>query len=195
MSVTPQSILDYWLNDLGPEGWYKVDPKIDETIRKRFQRAWSAARTGAFDHWLLHADEALALIILLDQFPRNMFRGSGEAFSSDERALRLAKLAVARGHDLKVAEPARQFFYLPLMHSENLMDQDRCTRLMKCRMPETGPMNIPHARAHREVIRQFGRFPYRNEALGRKTSGEETAYLAAGGYAHTVKQMTEAANA
>jgi len=182
MSVTPQSILDFWLNEAGQEGWYKIDPEFDETIRKRFLRAWSAAKTGAFDHWLISPDSALALLILLDQFPRNMFRGSAEAFSSDERALRLAKLAVARGHDMKVAEPARQFFYLPLMHSENLQDQDRCARLMKCRMPETGPNNLPHARAHREVIRKFGRFPYRNEALHRHSTAPELDYVSAGGY-------------
>jgi uncharacterized protein (DUF924 family) len=189
MSVTPQRILDYWLNEIGEDGWYKVDPGVDETIRKKFLPAWRAARTGAFDDWLISPASALALVILLDQFPRNMFRGAAEAFASDERALRLAKLAVARGHDLKVEEPARQFFYLPLMHSENLQDQDRCARLMACRMPETGRRNLPHARAHREVIRQFGRFPYRNEALGRETSGVERDYLKAGGYSHTMKLL------
>ena len=189
MSVTPQGILEFWLNEVGQEGWYKSDPDLDDTIRRRFLRAWSAARTGAYDDWLISPDSALALVVLLDQFPRNMFRGAAEAFSSDRRALRLAKQAIARGHDLKIDEPARRFFYMPLMHSENLQDQDRCARLMKCRMPETGRVSLPHACAHREVIRQFGRFPYRNEALGRETSGEEQDYLAAGGYAHTMKTM------
>jgi uncharacterized protein (DUF924 family) len=193
MSVTPESIVEFWLNEVGEAGWYKVDPDLDATIRKRFLRAWRAAKTGAFDDWLIAPASALALVILLDQFPRNMFRGSGEAFSSDEKALRLAKLAVSRGHDMKVEEPARQFFYLPLMHSENLQDQDRCARLMKCRMPETGRKNLPHACAHRAVIREFGRFPYRNDALGRETSGEERDYLAAGGYAHTMKKMAATA--
>ena len=188
MSVTPQSILDFWLNDTGPAGWYGGGPELDEAIRKRFLLAWRAARTGAFDHWLLYPDSALALIILLDQFPRNMFRGDAEAFASDERALRLAKLAIARGHDLKVDEPARQFFYMPLMHSENLQDQDRCARLLRSRMPETGRNNLPHACAHREVIRRFGRFPYRNEALGRRTKPEESDYLDQGGYASTMKR-------
>ncbi len=193
MSVTSDSILEFWLNEVGQEGWYKVDEALDETIRKRFLRAWRAARNGAYDHWLTSPSTALALVILLDQFPRNMVRGSAEAFGSDRRALRLAKMAIARGHDMKVAEPARQFFYLPLMHSENLQDQDRCARLMASRMPETGRMNLPHACAHREVIRTFGRFPYRNAALGRPITPEEADYLKAGGYAHTIKQFSAAA--
>ncbi|TYO85024.1 DUF924 family protein [Oceanicella actignis] len=189
MSATPQEILEFWLNDVGEKRWYEASDDLDEAVRRRFSGAWRAARLGAFDHWLVDPSSALALIILLDQFPRNMFRDRPQAFAADERALRLAKLAIARGHDLRVPEPARQFFYLPLMHSEAIADQDRCVRLVAARMPQSRARNLPHARAHREVIRRFGRFPFRNAALGRASTPEEEAYLAAGGYARTVHDM------
>ncbi len=188
MQATPESILNFWLNEVGEAGWYAQSDELDDAIRKRFMQAWRSARLGSLDHWLVDPAASLALLILLDQFPRNMFRGESDSFASDERARRLAKLAIARGHDLRTDEPARQFFYMPLMHSECISDQDRSVRLFSCRMPKGRNANLPHARAHREVIRRFGRFPYRNEALGRETTEEEAAYLAAGGYAQTMKQ-------
>ncbi len=121
-----------------------------------------------------------------------MFRGSGRAFASDKVALAAAKQAISRDWDLRIDPPARQFFYLPLMHSEVLSDQDRCVRLMLDRMPERGGSNLLHARAHRQVIRDFGRFPYRNDALARHSTPKEQAYVAAGGYGATVREMTAA---
>ena len=118
-------------------------------------------RTGGCDDWARGPRGALALIVLLDQFPRNMFRDSPRAFATDDRALRASSLALARGWDLKIDGPIRQFCYMPFMHSERLTDQDRSVRLMKARMVDTD--NLLHARAHREIIRRFGRFPpYRN---------------------------------
>mgnify|MGYP003875225371 CR=1 FL=1 len=108
-------------------------------------------------------------------------------------ALAAAKSAVDKSWDLRIDEPARQFFYLPMMHSENLCDQERCVRLMLDRMPETGEANLKHAKAHREVIRTFGRFPYRNEALQRHSTASETAYLSKGGYGETVRSVEAAA--
>ena len=143
--------------------------------------------------WLTYPSGTLAYIILTDQFPRNMHRNSGEAFATDGIARAAAKMAIDRNWDLRIDEPARQFFYLPLMHSECLADQERCVRLMMTRMPETGASNLVHARAHREVIRRFGRFPYRNEALARQTHGAEAAFLAAGGYGAMVRELTQAA--
>ncbi len=189
MQATPESILEFWLNEVGEKGWYQPDEALDLTIKKRFGAAWRSARLGAQDHWLVDPASSLALVILLDQFPRNMFRGKGESFASDARALRLAKLSIARGHDMRTDEPARQFFYLPLMHSECINDQDRCVRLIASRMPMSRATNLPHACAHRQVIREFGRFPYRNEALGRPTTASERSYLEAGGYAHTMKKI------
>jgi len=118
-----------------------------------------------------------------------MFRGCGQAFASDRSARAAAKVAITRGWDMKVDEPARQFFYMPLEHSENLCDQDRCVRLIKERMPETGAELLVHAKAHREIIRQFGRFPFRNEALRRETTEPEAKFLKDGGYATIVQAM------
>jgi uncharacterized protein (DUF924 family) len=132
--------------------------------------------------------------ILLDQFPRNMFRGDGKAFSTDQIALAAAKMAVGRDWDLRIDPPARAFFYLPLMHSENLSDQDRCMRLIKTRLaPDLG--YLIHAKCHREVIRRFGRFPYRNEALGRATTKVESEFLENGGYGAVLRQFQAASQA
>ena len=147
---------------------------------------------GSFGLWLTYPSGALAYIILSDQFPRNMFRGQAKAFASDKVARAAAKAAIGRDWDLKIDEPARQFFYLPLMHSENLSDQDRAVRLICTRMPETGQPNLVHARAHREVIRKHGRFPFRNEALGRKSTGAESTFLANGGYMAIVNELRSA---
>ena len=124
-----------------------------------------------------------------------MFRGQGTAFASDRIALAAAKQAIHRGWDMRIDEPSRQFFYLPLMHSENLCDQDRCVRLMKERMPASGDSNLMHAKVHREVIRQFGRFPYRNDALSRKTTEAEKAFISDGGYGAILRDMQAEAEA
>ncbi|GIX15696.1 MAG: hypothetical protein KatS3mg118_3655 [Paracoccaceae bacterium] len=181
MTAMTDTILRFWLEEVGPERWYRGDAALDGAIRDRFAAEWEAAAAGGREGWLSRPDAALALIILLDQFPRNMFRGTPRAFASDARARTMAKLALARGHDGHVDAPARQFFYMPLMHSESLADQDRCVALFVLRLPGEA-QNLLHARAHREVIRMFGRFADRNRVLGRRNSPEEEAYLARGGY-------------
>ena len=180
--VTPEHVLDIWLGEVGPAGWYKADPALDARLAERLSSAVLAARHGTYDKWILKARSALALLILLDQVPRNIFRGSSEAFASDVKAVAMAKRALNLGFDEQTPEPERQFFYLPLMHSESQCDQDRCVRLMLTRMPGTGAENLKHAVAHRDIIRRFGRFPFRNEALGRHTTRAEHAWLAEGGY-------------
>ncbi|KJZ19939.1 DUF924 family protein [Loktanella sp. S4079] len=180
--VSPQEVLAFWLDECTPADWYKSDPEFDHSIRERFLSTWTEAQEGAFGLWLTYPNGTLAYIILMDQFPRNMFRDHADAFASDRAALAAAKMAIERGWDMKVDEPARQFFYLPLMHSECLSDQDRAVRLFHSQMPQTGADNIDHARAHRGIIREFGRFPYRNSALGRDTTALEQAFLDAGGY-------------
>lgn len=187
--VSSKQVLDFWLDQVGPKGWYAADDALDAEIRKAFLPAWQAAREGGLSMWLTYPSGTLAYLILTDQFSRNMFRDSGEAFSMDPVALAVAKQAVCKGWDLKIDAPARQFFYLPMMHSESLCDQDRCIRLIVERMPDQGAGNLLHAQAHREVIREFGRFPYRNDVLGRTNTRSEIAYAAAGGYGHTVRQM------
>ncbi len=182
MDTEVEDVLRYWLNEIGPERWYVDASGLDAEIRNRFEKLWRRAGDGACDYWLLTPKGALALMILLDQFPRNMFRGLAAAYRTDCRALRIAKQAIRRGHDKVTPEPERQFFYLPLMHSEGLPDQERCIRLIKLGMPQTGGENLEHAQRHREVIRKFGRFPSRNRPLGRHDTEAELQYRAGGGY-------------
>lgn len=187
--ASPEEILAFWLDEVGPKGWYVGSEALDADIRDRFLPDYEAAREGGRSLWLTYPSGALAYIILLDQFPRNMFRDDAQAFQADDVARAAAKVAISKGWDLKIDEPARQFFYLPLMHSESIMDQERCVRLMLERMPETGASNLLHARAHREVIRRFGRFPYRNEVLGRHSSADEAKFLNEGGYMAVVEAV------
>lgn len=193
--VTPEEILSFWLDEVGPEGWYAQDDALDDTIRDRFMAAWQGAMEGRYALWLTYPSGVLAYIILTDQFSRNMFRGDARSFASDHLAKAAAKQAIHRGWDLKIDAPARQFFYMPLMHSENLCDQDRCVRLMKERMPGCGDSNLLHARVHREIIRLFGRFPYRNEALSRRTTAAENTFVAEGGYGAILRGLQERAAA
>src|SRR6056297_2608511 len=191
--VSPEEVLRFWPDEVGPKGWYRNSETLDSEIRERFSSAWENARAGAYGLWLTYPNGTLAYVILTDQFPRNMFRGEGRAFATDRAGLTAAKVAINRGWDTRIEEPARQFFYLPLMHCENLCDQERCVRLICERMPEHGPDNMPHARAHREVIRHFGRFPYRNGALARPSTALERADEAEGGYGSTLRQGMAAA--
>lgn len=187
-----QAVADYWIDEVGPKGWYVGGDALDAEIRDRFLPLWEEARKGRLDHWQCVPSGSLAFIILTDQFPRNMFRNDPRAFATDARARKAAGKAIHQGWDMRCAEPQRQFFYIPLMHSENSVDQDRCVRLMLTRMPETGAGNLLHARAHREIIRIFGRFPYRNDALGRTTTPAEAAYMRDGGYGQTVRALEAA---
>lgn len=191
----PEEVLSFWLDEVDEADWYAQDDALDQTIRDRFLEAWEQAQQGRYSLWMTYPSGALAYIILTDQFSRNMFRGEGRAFATDRMALSVAKSAIEKRWDLRIDVPARQFFYLPLMHSENLSDQDRSVRLICKRMEEAAESNLLHARAHRDVIRRFGRFPYRNEALGRADTDLEAAYLAAGGYGSTVRALEEEAKA
>lgn len=185
--VAPEDVLRFWLEEHGPEDWYGGGPALDRAIRERFEAAWEDARAGRLGRWSCSARGMLALLILVDQFPRNMFRGEGRAFATDALACRMAKQAIRRGLDLQVDGPARQFFYLPLEHSETGPDQHRAVRLIADRLDAPG--TLLHARAHREVIRRFGRFPYRNDALGRDSTDEEAAMVAAGGYGAVLREV------
>ena len=186
------AVLRFWLDEVDQSSWYNSSDALDQEIRDRFLETWQQIMQGVHSMWLTYPSGALAYILVTDQFTRNMFRGSGQAFASDQLALTVAKQCVTQKWDLRIDAPARQFFYLPLMHSENLYDQDRCIRLMKDRMPQTGENNLLHARVHREVIRQFGRFPYRNDALGRAYTALEREYLDNGGYGMTLRQLDKA---
>ena len=177
-AVTPAEIIRFWIDETGPKGWYMQSDDLDRRVRDRFMAAWiDAPRLTA--EWAGTAEGALAALILTDQFPRNMFRNDARAFSTDPLALRIARAALDAGHDLSTPEPQRQFFYLPFEHSEELADQDRAVELFAERMPGE---NLLHARIHRDTIAKFGRFPWRNEALGRVSTDPERMVMEAGGY-------------
>lgn len=186
---SPDEVLAFWLDEIGPDGWYTGGEALDQTIKDRFEGVYKQACDGALSLWLTYPKGTLAYIILTDQFSRNMFRGTAEAFASDKVARAAAKMAISKGWDLKIDEPARQFFYMPLVHTECLVDQDRAVRLIMTRMPETGAANLLHAKAHREVIRMFGRFPNRNAVLSRETPKAEARFLDEGGYGAIIEAM------
>jgi uncharacterized protein (DUF924 family) len=174
--ASPREILDFWFKQTPPERWFASDPDFDAAIRARFAETWRAAREGACQSWSVSMEGALALIILLDQFPRNMFRSGAEAFSTDAMARTAAREAVARGFDVEAPAGVRSFFYLPLMHSESLEDQETCVRLTRECLGEDH-FSFPYAVRHHDTIRRFGRFPARNAVLGRPSTPEERNFL------------------
>lgn len=187
----PEQILAFWLDEVSPSQWYGGSEELDAEIKTRFLDSWDASMAGRYGLWLTYPSGTLAYLILTDQFPRNMFRGTPRAFASDRRARSAAKAALGHGFDLRIDLPARQFFYTPLMHSENLCDQDRCVRLMHERLGG-GAAQVLHARAHREIIRQYGRFPSRNQALARRDLPREVEFHANGGYGNIVERLQRA---
>ncbi len=178
----PSEVLRFWFEEVPPERRFQVDENVDRVIRDRFSALHDAALAGALESWEEEAERALALLILLDQFSRNLFRGDGRAFAADAAARGIAHRSIARGFDRAVGEEKRMFFYLPFMHSEDLVDQDRCVALVRENLPNN-ELGLYHAGKHREVIARFGRFPHRNEVMGRPATEDEAAFLAGGGYA------------
>lgn len=170
-------LLAFW-RKAGRGKWFGGGAAFDAECRRRWQDAHFAASRRECDHWLADADGALALVLLLDQIPRNIFRGSGHAFATDPLALHFASRAIEAGFDAQ-AEPAlRFFFYLPFEHSETMADQQRAVELFTAL---GDPDLLGYAVAHRDVIARFGRFPHRNAALGRTNTPREQAWLDAGG--------------
>jgi uncharacterized protein (DUF924 family) len=184
----PVEILDFWLGEIGPNGWYKGGDDIDAVCRDRFAEVWQAAHEGGLEHWVDGTPATLAYLIVTDQFSRNIHRDTPLAFACDARALAAAKTALEAGWDMGAPEPERQFFYMPFEHSEVPADQAMAVHLMETRMPSDPDMAL-HARAHAEVIRRYGRFPTRNAVLGRTSTPDEQAYLDAGGYGAMVKAL------
>ncbi len=177
-TADPVTILDFWWR-AGPAKWFAKDDAFDAAIRENFGAAVEAALAGAWDGWAEHPDTALALLILLDQFPRNIYRNDPRAFSGDERARRIATTAVDRGYDRVFPMEARRFFYLPFEHSEDMADQERSIDLFMQTNDEQG---LFYAYKHIDAIRRFGRFPHRNAVLGRESTDAEKAFLAMGGF-------------
>jgi len=176
--VAPAEVIAFW-RDAGPKKWFKKDPAFDAEIKARFLATYEAAAGGKLGAWEANADCALALVIVLDQFSRNMFRKNAKAFAADPLARQVATRAVARGFDQQTPASFRDFFYLPFEHSENLADQERSVALAR----DTGDADtLKWAELHADIIRRFGRFPHRNAVLGRKTTAEEQAFLDSGGF-------------
>jgi uncharacterized protein (DUF924 family) len=177
--ASPNQVLAFW-RDAGSDKWFKKDTAFDDAIRQRFLETYEAATAGALSGWDATPEGALALLIVLDQFPRNIFRGSPRTYAADPVARVVADRALARGFDQQVPVDQRQFFYLPFEHSEALADQDRSCAL--CRATGDAEL-VKWAELHADIIRRFGRFPHRNAVLGRTTTPEEQAFLDSGGFA------------
>ena len=179
MSITPDEVVTFW-RDAGPAKWFARSDAFDELCRARFHDAHIAASQRAFDEWMAQPESALALLILIDQIPRNIFRNSAHAYACDGLARFYARQALDSGVDKQVDVELRAFMYLPFEHSEMLADQELALTLMQT-LPD--PASENWARIHYDIIQRFGRFPYRNPVLGRITTPEEQAYLDAGGFA------------
>jgi uncharacterized protein (DUF924 family) len=176
-----QEVLDFWREATG-QRWFKKDPAFDAEIRARFEALHQAASRRELDGWAETAEGALALLLLLDQFPRNIYRGSPHAFATDRLALAVAERAVARGFDLKVPVELQVFFYLPFEHAEDAEAQRRGVELCQGHEARGGHESYPrYALIHQDLIARFGRFPHRNAVLGRVSSEAELAFLAAEG--------------
>ena len=176
--VALAGILAFW-RDAGPDRWYTRNDDFDADVRRRYLGLWQAAVAGELASWETSDDGALALVIVLDQFPRNMFRGDARTWSSDPLARKVAGRAIVRGVDRRIEAALLEFIYMPFMHSEQLADQLYCVELFR----RTGPSDsLRSAEDHAGIIRRFGRFPHRNRILGRTTTPEEQAFLDSGGF-------------
>ncbi|HKU39456.1 MAG TPA: DUF924 family protein [Polyangiales bacterium] len=193
VTVAPEDVLWFWLGDLDGDGlaeqalvqrWWRKDAELDLDVRSKFEATWQAIMAGDREDWLPEPHGCLAYVIVLDQFSRNMFRGSAQAFAGDERALRVAADGVEAGLDRRLHGHERVFLYMPFMHSESLAMQDRAIELFSAltesargRAKDAFAGNLEFARQHRDIVARFGRFPHRNAILGRESTPEEEAFL------------------
>jgi uncharacterized protein (DUF924 family) len=177
-AIKPAEIVAFW-REVGPKRWFEKDAVLDDEIRRRFLGAHEAAAGGKLAAWEQNAEGALALLILLDQFPRNLFRGEARAFATDAQARAVASRAILGGFDGAIPD-MRTFFYLPFMHSEDLADQEHAIAFYRAQNNTDG---LKWAELHADIIRRFGRFPHRNAVLGRVTTPEEQEFLDGGGFA------------
>ena len=184
MPSEPQEILDFWFGREDEEGygefrdeWFQKDEEFDRQIRDRFLEDYERAARGEYDGWRDAPESCLALVILLDQFPRNLFRGDARTHATDDKALDISRGAIQKGFDRKLPPFQRHFLYMPFMHSERVEDQQRSVALFQELAEEDGPDVTEFAEGHRDIIERFGRFPHRNEMLGRETTPEEAEFL------------------
>jgi uncharacterized protein (DUF924 family) len=171
------ALIDFWFDDATKPRWYDSNQAFDDRCRQRFEELVARAAEGKLHVWEQSADGALALVLLLDQMPRNIYRGSEKAFACDPLAVAVAKRAIERGFDQELDLEKRKFLYLPFMHSEVLAEQEQSLALSKAVGDEK---TLHYAKDHADIIRRFGRFPHRNAILGRQNTADEEAFLAAG---------------
>lgn len=184
----PIEVLDFWLGDVGPQGWYAGGEDLDAEIYARFGDVWQAAQGGGLEHWVEGTVGTLAYLIICDQLARNMHRGKPQAFATDPQARAAARRAIAQGWDMNAPEPERQFFYMPFEHSEDPADQALAVDYLTNRVASEPDLAL-HARAHQQIIARFGRFPFRNAALGRISSPDEADFMSQGGYGAIVRSL------
>jgi uncharacterized protein (DUF924 family) len=185
-TLTARDVLDFWFGAPGSAEhgqwrveWFRKDPAFDRAISERFGTAIAHALAGGFGEWSADAPGALARVLLLDQFTRNAYRGTAQAFAGDPLAREVASAALDRGHDRELSPEQRSFLYLPFEHSESAADQRRSLELLGALARETGREDLVEwARKHAVIIERFGRYPHRNAILGRESTAEELAFLA-----------------
>ncbi len=177
MYIKYEDILEYWYSERMQPYWFNSTPVIDDEVRDRYESLWNAVMVGEYTDWQNSAQGCLALIIILDQFPLNMFRGQVRSFSSEAMAIEITKHAINQGYDKEIDKHQLAFMYMPLMHSENLDDQNQSVKLFQAAgLTE----NVKFAEHHRQLIQRYGRFPHRNAILGRESSPDEMDYLNSG---------------
>jgi len=170
--ITPRVVIDFWFDKKHEQLWFAKDEKFDNKIRDRFIDTYQKAVRGELKDWEENKEGVLALVIILDQFSRNMFRDSPQAFATDDKALKLSKYAIAKGWDNELSDEHKQFLYMPFMHSENLDDQELGVKLFG-----GSEESKRYAVMHRDIIKRFGRFPHRNKILNSKSTQDEIEFL------------------
>jgi uncharacterized protein (DUF924 family) len=174
-NITVDQLLDFWFSERVSKLWFNATPEFDQELRDRFMPIYQLACEGRLDHWTSSANGALALVIIFDQLPLNMFRGKPKSFATESKSRDIAAHAIEKGLDQQLSRKQKAFLYMPFMHSENIADQDRSVELFeKAGLQE----NLRFAHHHRDIVKRFGRFPHRNQILGRQSSQAESEYLA-----------------
>jgi uncharacterized protein (DUF924 family) len=178
VAAQPQDVIEFW-KQAGPALWFAKNPEFDRRFRVRYRALYDSAAHGELAEWQRTPEGALALVLLLDQYPRNSFRNTPRMYATDELARKVADAAIAAGYVQQAPRELQKFFVLPFAHSEDLADQERAVSLAR----RIGPDDLAHAEHHRDIVKRFGRFPHRNKILGRESTPEEQHYLDNGGYA------------
>lgn len=174
MTKSPEDIIDFWFREIDPKIWFNSTAEFDGQLKSRFEQVYTAAIHNELNDWEKSPQGSVALVIVLDQFPLNMYRGQPESFAGENKSREVARRAVENGFDQELPDEQKAFLYLPFMHSENLEDQDLSVTLFEKAGLE---YNLRYARHHREIVKQYGRFPHRNKILGRESTQAEIAYL------------------